>query len=242
MFCQKSGNTKLLAVTTFKMSQQILHASKYDQILSVRLSSVHDLIASEGKYHCTCYKAFMRRTSKTSGSINMCDLAMQWLIEELKNSAEQGHILELSEVWNRYCELAEQAGTEVPHSFVSRRATFKKKLQSLFNVCVYDFVVMHNQAVGDRQTVLVPMNIRHIPITRLLDEKDGGESTMQVYKAGDNEFLELVHVALRLRSDILAQPCHKGLEISEDAVMACILICLFNLFLVGKVFLILTQT
>ena len=42
---------------------------------------------------------------------------------------------------------------------------------------------------------------------------------MQLYKAGDNEFLEL---ALRLRSDILAQPCHKGLDISEDAVMACI--------------------
>ncbi len=57
--------------------------------------------------------------------------------------------------------------------------------------------------------------------TRLLDEKDG-ESTMQLYKAGDNEFLELVHVALRLRSDILAQPCHKGLDISEDAVMACV--------------------
>ena len=45
---------------------------------------------------------------------------------------------------------------------------------------------------------------------------------MQVYKAGDNELLELVHVVLRLRSDILAQACHKGLEISEDAVMACI--------------------
>ena len=102
MFCQKSGNTKLSAVTTFKMSQHILDASKYDQIVvSVWLSSIHDLIASEGKYHCTCYKAFMKRTSKTSDSINMCDLAMQWLIEELKKSAEQGHIFELSEVWNR---------------------------------------------------------------------------------------------------------------------------------------------
>ena len=83
------------------------------------------------------------------------------------------------------------------------------------------------------------MNIRHILITRLLDEKDGGEPTMQVYKAGDNEFLELVHVALRLRSDILAQPCHKGLETSEDAVMACIpdsLYMFINLFLVGSLF------
>ena len=69
------------------MSQQILHASRY--------SVYNDLIAFEGKYHRTCYEAFMRRTSKTSDtdSINMCDLAMQWLIEELKNSAEQGHIL-----------------------------------------------------------------------------------------------------------------------------------------------------
>ena len=50
------------------------------------------------------------------------------------------------------------------------------------------------------------------------NERDG-ESTMQLYKAGNNE---LVHVALRLRSDILAQPCHKGLDISEDAVVACI--------------------
>ena len=62
---------------------------------------------------------------------------------------------------------------------------------------------MRNQEIGDRQTVLVPMNFRHIPITRLSDERDD-ESPMQVYKPGDNEFLELVHVALRLRSDILA--------------------------------------
>ena len=39
MFCQKSGATKLSAVTTFKMSQKILNASKYHQILSIQLSS-----------------------------------------------------------------------------------------------------------------------------------------------------------------------------------------------------------
>ena len=64
-------------------------------------------------------------------------------------------------------------------------------------------------------------DFRHIPITRLLDETDD-QSTMQVYKPGDSEFLELVHVALKLRSDILAQPRHKGLDVSEDAVIACI--------------------
>ncbi len=219
MFCQNPSQTKLSAVTTFKMSQQILDASKYDQLLSVRLSSIHDLIASEGKYHCTCHKAFMRKTSKTAGSITKSDLAIQWLLEEMKNSANQGHILELSEVWNRYCELAEQAGIEIPQSFVSRRATFKEKLQSQLHL--YDFVVMQNQAIGDRQTVLVPTNFRHVPVSKLLDETDD-EFIMPVYKPGDNEFLELVHVALKIRSDILARPRANGLDISEDSVMACI--------------------
>lgn len=54
------------------------------------------------------------------------------------------------------------------------------------------------------------------------------ESTTQVYKPGANEFLELVHVAhvaLWLWSDVLVQPGHTGLDISEDAVVAYILIC-----------------
>jgi len=45
MFCQIPSQTNLLAVTTFKMNQQILDKYKYDQVLSVQLSSVHVLIA-----------------------------------------------------------------------------------------------------------------------------------------------------------------------------------------------------
>ena len=87
-----------------------------------------------------------------------------------------------------YCELAELAGTGLPQSFVSRCASFKEKLQSVLDV--YDFIVTHNRAVGDRQAVLVPLNIRQIPITtcRLLNESDG-ESTMQLYRAGEMNFL-----------------------------------------------------
>ena len=35
---------------------------------------------------------------------------MYWLIEELKCAAGQGYVLELSEVWKRYCDLAEKSG------------------------------------------------------------------------------------------------------------------------------------
>ena len=35
----------------------------------------------------------------------------------LKTSAEQGHILELEEVWLRYCSLASENNIEIPPSF-----------------------------------------------------------------------------------------------------------------------------
>ena len=114
----------------------------------------------------------MRITSKTADSIS---------------KSKQGPILELSEVWNRYCELVEQAGTGAPHSFASKRATFKEKLQP--EPDVYDVVLMHNQAIGDKQTVLIHIltKFRHIPIIRLFDERDD-ESSNQVYIHGENEF------------------------------------------------------
>ena len=45
--------------------------------------------------------------------------------------------------------------------------------------------LMHNQAFGERQTVLVPVNLRQIPITRLFDIRDD-KYIMQVYKPGDD--------------------------------------------------------
>ena len=89
---------ELSAVTACRTSQQILVASKYDQILYVYQLG-YDQIVFEEKYHRTCYKVFMRITSKTADSVS---------------KSKQGPILELSEVWNRYCELVEQAGTGLP--------------------------------------------------------------------------------------------------------------------------------
>jgi len=37
-----------------------------------------------------------------------------WLIEELKRSPEQGNILELKEVWLRFCSLAAEQNVHIP--------------------------------------------------------------------------------------------------------------------------------
>ncbi len=43
-----------------------------------------------------------------------------------------------------------------------------------------------------------------------------------VYKPGDDIFLSLVHTALKLRSDVLAQQVYKGVKVSKEAAQACI--------------------
>ena len=108
MFCQVTTRKEHLTnVTSFNRSNTILEASKYDPVLHVRLSGVHDLIAAEGKYHNNCCQKFLKRTTKTKQSVCVenTGVALEWLATELRETAKKAQVLELSEVWSRYCEL-----------------------------------------------------------------------------------------------------------------------------------------
>ena len=48
------------------------------------------------------------------------------LVEELEYAASKNQILQLSEVWERYCSLVTQTNGDIPQSFISRRTTFKE--------------------------------------------------------------------------------------------------------------------
>lgn len=191
------------------MSDQILDLSKYDQEAHVRLAGISDLIAAEGKYHANCLKKFMRNASKTKESSEKTDLAMEWLVKEIRQSAKKGHVLQLSEVWNRYCELAEKANVEVPASFRSRGATFKEKLQ-LYAQDSYDFITVPNQYV-----LLVPRKFGHVPFSNLVSEEEES-CAIPIYQSPDEGFLEMVHVALKLRADILAHPKYTGFVVNQE--------------------------
>lgn len=110
----------------------------------MRLAGISDLIATEGKYHPNCYKKFQRKATKAKEGAGKNDLAMEWLISEIRVCAKKGNVLQLSEVFNRYCELAEKANIEVPASFRGRRTTFKEKLE-LYAEESYDFITAPNK-------------------------------------------------------------------------------------------------
>ncbi|CAH3166947.1 unnamed protein product [Porites lobata] len=205
IFCQHGSTSKkqtLCSVTTFKMSQQTLKGAKCDLDLSLRVSGVNDLIAAEGKYHPNCYKKFQRSASRSVDIAKDDSGAVLLFVDELKTSAEQGHILELKEVWLRYCSLASENNIDIPPSFRSRMTTFKEHITPHV-ADFYDFVLLRNQAIAERQTVL---SESRIPVFQP-DERD--------------DFLSLVHVALKIRSDILSQPSHQGLNVSREDALAC---------------------
>ena len=217
LFCQNStGKQTLSSVTTFKMSDQILSLSKYDQDTYVRLAGVNDLIAAEGKYHPNCLKRFQRNASKTKQSSEKTDLAMEWLTNEINKSASSGHVLELSEVWNRYCELAQKADIDVPASYVSRRSTFKEKVEACAKD-VYDFVT-----IPKRDVLLIPRKYVHASVENLLSEDPKESCKIPVYQPHNDWFLEMVHIALKLRSDILAHPQYRGFVVDENEMIGSV--------------------
>lgn len=89
--------------------------------------------------------------------------------DELKRSAEQGHNLELKEVWLLYCYLAAEQNMDIPPSFGSRMKSHLKSTSYRIFADVYDFVLLRDQAVSEHQTVLVPIKFCHIPISQALN-------------------------------------------------------------------------
>ena len=56
-----------------------------------------------------------------------------------------------------------------------------------------------------------------------MNQQTQSEPVIPVYQPGErDDFLPMVHVALKLRSDILAQPSHQGLNVCKEDAIACV--------------------
>ena len=124
---------------------------------------------------------------------------MIWLCQELRISADRGHILCLDDVWMRYEKLAEESGVSIPNSFYSRRSTFKVEVQSLI-ADSFTFFQPLDKEPGERKMLLIPTKYEHAALARMTQEAEDFDGTFQLpqYKGHDDIFLSLVHVALKI--------------------------------------------
>ena len=89
IFCQQDKRESLHLIHELPVSSRILDASKYDQVLSVRLSCVNDLTDADGAYHRSCMVKLERQTKHIATmSPQTSDIAFAWLCQELRQSAE----------------------------------------------------------------------------------------------------------------------------------------------------------
>ena len=100
---------------------------------------------------------------------------MAWLIGELVHHADNGKLLELQEVWQRYCTLIQDAGLKIPKSYLSRLTTFKEKLEQNVET-LYECIVLYNQTRTEARTVFVPLKFKHIPISLLKENESYNDS------------------------------------------------------------------
>ena len=111
---------------------------------------------------------------------------------------------------------------DIPPSFRSLMTTFKEHIAPHV-ADVYDFVLFRDQAVSERQIVLVPIKFCHIPVSQVLNQQAQSNPIIPIYQPDEkDDFLSMVHVALKLRSDILAQPGHQGLNVCTEDGIACV--------------------
>ena len=192
--------------------------------MRLRLAGVNDLIAAEGKYHSKCLNAFKYDTQKTKKECETIDLAMIVLVQELGYAASKNQILQLSDAWGRYCSLVAQTNGDIPQSFISRRTTFKEYLQNRLSD---QFLRPLHRSIFERETLLIPHAYSQHVLGELyyqrgtpLEEDEG--FTMPNYDPKDNSFLQLVHVALKIRGDLMGMDGHVGLSVSEDDAINCV--------------------
>lgn len=90
------------------------------------------------------------------------------VMNRTRKSRFKGHILELTEVWTKYCQLCTEMGKEVRPSFKSRRSTLKEKLKNILGK-VYEYYVLSRNDDCEKRTVMVPKKFSHTPTANIIE-------------------------------------------------------------------------
>ena len=147
---------------------------------------------------------------------------MNYLCDELRQAATRGNVLELNDVWDHYEVFAAESLCTVPQSFKSRRATFRSSLQ--LNIGDhYTFIRQLNREISERKMLLFPITKYGSNRSNVINlEQDVDQTTLPVHKSKIDMFQYLVHVALKIRSDIMDIAESDVMSINEQNAIDCV--------------------
>ena len=218
-FCQINCKKIQHNMSEMRISDYVKNNSKLNLRLSIALSTVSDCPSADLKYHLNCYSRFVRLVNKSNKEERNIDYAMHYTIDELINAASKGDVILLDDVWDKYESYAIKYNTQLTGSYKDKHTftrILKNKLQESFHF-------FHK--LNDNEVIMFPINHLNGGIASIIhqNDKELEESIIPKYRPeNESEFLALVHVALRLRGEILAKPGCNGLSVTEDDAVGCI--------------------
>ena len=81
--------------------------------------------------------------------------------------------------------------------------------------CVQSF----ERGLFERHTLLIPSRFTNEAVSRLVSETstetEESSQTMPIYEPNEDIFLSLVHVAIKIRTDLKEMSGHEGLKVSD---------------------------
>jgi len=133
--------------------------------------------------------------------------------------ASKGDVVALDDVWDRYIQFANEYNTISSSSYKDKH-TFGICLKSK----VKDFYQFFNK-LSYNETIMFPINYLKEGISSIIHQNENELQEQMIPKycpENENEFLSLVHVALRLRGQLLEKTGYHGISVTEDAAIKCI--------------------
>ena len=223
MFCQENLSESLTRVMEMPTSTYIMDNAKLNRKLFIALSTASDCMAEEAMYHLKCYSSFRRLIEKTDKDLKEeknIDYALHYILDELRAADSIGDVVRLDDVWERYSYLAKEYNAHSSGSYKDKHTfsiCLKNKLEKAKSS--YEFFNKF-----DSGTIMFPTNFFKQGISSVIDQNDKEleESLFKKCPEYNNDFLSMVHVALKLRSELEEKPGHEGLSITDDAAIGCI--------------------
>ena len=210
IFCQDpKRKADLHVVKTPQMAQRVRYGCETHPSMSRRIPPYLDLIAAGIQYHNKCYVSFLRESwraglkSATSTRPTSED-ALQVLADELFTDAANLQVHAKS-AFQRYLELCDELGVEVPCSYMSRMQTFVRALERRLCEIVETCEIKAVQGVGTFLTTTTKSEPKQ--------KSDDEDHTIAQ---------DLSQLARAIRSELRDAPSYEGFHGDQDSATACV--------------------
>ena len=219
VICCRPDGPPLHLIGSYNVHEELKKAAKTDYKLMTRLNKAFDSIAGDILYHRDCFRILIRDSSTKCSSARVKHIShldiLDDIVRELRSKIDRGCAVLLSDCWERYVYLCQNEGARIPLRLERRRSLFSEELLARLPSIIE---IIPSSNAGD--FVVIPCQLPLEDKARLVEGDQEQDFNLPSYN--ENEIFSMVHVALKLRSDLLNHPHNTKAKMTDDNCLQCV--------------------